>query len=163
MSTKSPRYNASLARARSSSGIQQQALNSTATGPINQLTPILLLDVFAHVRSVQGLATCSLVCRQWHALVCIGTIQTQNAFKDATSSSPIADLLCHSIALILSDMDVCTRDGSFFFPKWHQPSPPCQRYEVDLPLGTFSLRSASQSASCTSLSLNLVNIHHQLC
>lgn len=42
-------------------------------GGINKLSSVLLLDIFAHIRSVHGLATCSLVCRRWHALVCTDT------------------------------------------------------------------------------------------
>lgn len=43
--------------------------SSIPDGVIQKLNSSLLLDIFAHLRSVKGLATCSLVCRKWHALV----------------------------------------------------------------------------------------------
>ena len=61
-------------------------------GAISMLSPGILLDVFAQVHSVQGLAICSLVCRLWHALV-RSSICQYGAFRPAAPETDPSGLL----------------------------------------------------------------------
>lgn len=121
--------------------------SSVPDGAIQKLNSSLLLDIFAHLRSVKGLSTCSLVCRKWHALVRLHLILNFIEFVSCINFA--SDLSLSSICALIQDMDVRLGDGPFFFSKRYQPSPPSQRYQTSLPISFVSCRTPSKPSICT--------------
>lgn len=130
----------------------KKVIKSTRTvppGPINSLNPSIFLDIFAQVHSVHGLATCSLVCRLWHALVCSSPSQ-QTRFCTLISKTNFFMLPFFLFFSLLVDMDLCIGDGPFFLSKWHKSSPSSHRYEIGLSVCFVAFYSTTKPSLRTS-------------